>query len=176
MKQHELSVTLAARDSSPTLTGSLATNLTKREDVSTATDYSAAINLNVPLYDGGMTKSKIESARAQLDQDQADEESLRQTITHDIRSAVLTLLNAIDRAKSSELSVKYAEENLSLAQGRYEVGVGGSLEVSDAVSTLASSKYALYQALYDAQIARTSLDEAMGHFPIELTTEVEGSY
>ena len=72
--------------------------------------------------------------------------------------------------------MKYAEENLSLAQGRYEVGVGGSLEVSDAVSTLAASKYALYQALYDAQIASTNLDEAMGHFPVELITEVERSY
>ena len=64
--------------------------------------------------------------------------------------------------------MKYAEENLQLAQGRYEVGVGDPLELSDAVSALASSRYTYYQALYDAQTARANLDEALGHLPPEL--------
>ena len=98
----------------------------------------------------------------------ADEEALKQNISSKVRSASLSLANAIERVKSSEMTVKYSEENLSLAQGRYEVGVGDALEVSDAVSTLASSRYTLYQALYDAQVARADLDEALGHLPIEL--------
>ena len=64
--------------------------------------------------------------------------------------------------------MKYAEENLALAQGRYEVGVGNPIELSDAVSSLASSRYTYYQALYDAQTARADLDEALGHFPPEI--------
>ena len=171
IKRRELEIKVAARDSSPTITGSIGTDFSKREGFSSTTDYNANININIPIEDGGQTKAKIESARAMLEQDKADEESLRQTITRDLRSAALSLTNAIDRVKSSELSVKYAEDNLALARGRYEVGVGSPLEVSDAVSTLASSRYALYQALYDAQAARTELDEAMGHLPPELNIE-----
>ena len=168
LKQRELEIKVAARGNSPTITGSAGTDWSKLEGSSPTTDYTVAVNVNVPVDDGGLTAAKVESARAQLDQDMADEESLRSTIAHDLRSAALNLANAIERAKSSELSVHYAEENLTLARGRYEVGVGDPLEVSDAVSSLASSRYTLYQALYDAQIARTNLDQAMGHLPGEL--------
>lgn len=168
LKQRKLEIKVAARGNSPTITGAIGTDWGKSEGNSPTTDYTVAVNVSVPVEDGGLTAAKLEAARAQLDQDLADEESLRQTIARDVRSAALTLTNAIERAKSSELSVKYSEENLTLARGRYEVGVGDPLEVSDAVSTLASSRYAFYQALYDAQTARTNLDQAMGHLPEEL--------
>ena len=168
IRKSELEVKASARDNSPTITGTLGTDYTKREAVSPTTDYNAALSITIPVADGGLTKAKTASSLAGLEQNQAEEQSLRQTIARDLRSAALSLSSAIDRAKSSEVSVKYAEENLQLAQGRYEVGVGSPLEVSDAVSTLATSRYTLYQALYDAQIARTELDEAMGHLPPEL--------
>ncbi len=168
LRQRELEIKVAARGNSPTITGSVGSDLSKREGSSATRDYNAAVSVNIPVEDGGLTAAKIESARAQLEQDKAEEESLRQNITHDLRSASFSLSNAIERAKSSEKSVQYAEENLELAQGRYEVGVGDALEVSDAVSTLATSRYTLYQALYDAQTARADLDSAMGHLPYEL--------
>ena len=77
-------------------------------------------------------------------------------------------MNANDLARSAEETVKYSEENLELSQGRYNVGVGHSIEVSDAVSALAEAKHTYYQALYDAQTARADLDEALGHFPQEI--------
>ena len=168
LKQRELEIKVAARSNSPTITGSVGGDLSKRDSSSATREYNAAISVSIPVEDGGLTDAKIESAKAQLEQDKADEESLRQSIAHDLRSAFFSLSNAVDRAKSSEKSVQYAEENLELAQGRYEVGVGDALEVSDAVSTLATSRYTLYQALYDAQTARADLDSAMGHLPYEL--------
>lgn len=172
LKQDELNIKVTARGNAATITGSIGTDYTKREGQSATTDYNAAINVTIPVADGGLTKAQVEQARAQLDQDLAEEESLRHTITKELRSSALTLTNAIDRVRSAEASVRYAEENLTLAQGRYEVGVGNMLEVSDAVSSLASSRYTFYQALYDAQVARTNLDEAMGHLPPEIDFNV----
>ena len=170
-KQHELGLKVAARNNSPTITGSMGSDLTKHEGTPATRDYSVGVTVNVPVVDGGETEARIESAKAQLDQDDANMESLRQTMTRDVRSAALSLTNALDRVKSSEVNVRYSEDNLKLAQGRYEVGVGNMLEVSDAVSSLASSRYNLYQALYDAQVARTNLDEALGHLPPEISLE-----
>lgn len=164
----ELSIKNAARAKSPTITGSAGSSLSRREGSGTTNDYNIGVSVNVPVVDGGTMKANIESARAQLESVNADVESLRQNITYSVRSAALSLTNATDRVKSSEASVKYAEENLELARGRYEVGVGDPLELSDAVSTLASSRYTYYQALYDAQTARANLDEALGHLPPEL--------
>ena len=168
LKQRELEIKVAARSNSPTVTGSVGSDLSKREGSNATRDYNAALSVNIPIEDGGLMKAKVEQARAQLEQDMAEEESLRNTITHDVKSAAFSLSNAMERAKSSEKSVQYAEENLTLAHGRYEVGVGDALEVSDAVKALADSRYALYQAVYDAQTARADLDLALGHLPIEI--------
>lgn len=168
IKSDELQIKVAARGNAATIKGQLSNTFSKSERTQSNTDYIASVTVNIPIEDGGETKANVEAARAQLDQDMADEEALKQNISSKVRSASLSLANAIERVKSSEMTVKYSEENLSLAQGRYEVGVGDALEVSDAVSTLASSRYTLYQALYDAQVARADLDEALGHLPIEL--------
>ena len=164
----ELTIKDAARANSPTITGQASTSFSNSERSSSTTDYYAGISVNVPVVDGGETKAGIARARAQLEQTNADADSLRQSITYSVMSAALSLMNANDRARSAEETVKYSEENLELSQGRYNVGVGNSIEVSDAVSALAEAKHTYYQALYDAQTARADLDEALGHFPPEI--------
>ncbi|MCR5347456.1 MAG: TolC family protein [Fretibacterium sp.] len=171
LRARELDIKNAARNDSPTLKGTLGSDLSKREGSSATTNYSVGLNLTIPIADGGATAAGVESARAQRDQTSADLEALRQKVSYGVRSAALSLSNAIERVRSAGASVQYAEENLDLARGRYEVGVGTALELSDAVSQLASSRYTYYQALYDAQTARADLDEAMGHLP----PEIEGS-
>ena len=164
----ELTIKDAARANSPTVTGQASTSFSNSERSSSTADYYAGISVNVPIVDGGETKAGVARARAQLEQTNADADALRQSITYSVMSAALSLMNANDRARSAEETVKYSEENLDLAQGRYNVGVGNSIEVSDAVSALATAKHTYYQALYDAQTARADLDEALGHFPQEI--------
>ena len=169
----ELAITNAARANSPTINGTVSSAFSKREGNNSTENYSAGITVTIPVVDGGEVKANVESARAQLDSVNADAEALRQQITYSVRSAALSLTNATDRVRSAEASVKYAEDNLELAKGRYEVGVGDPLELSDAVSTLASSRYTYYQALYDAQTARAELDAALGHFPPEIDGRIQ---
>ncbi len=164
----ELTIKDTARANSPTVTGQAGTSLSNRQHGTTDTNYYAGVNVNVPVVDGGETKANITRARIQLEQVYADVDALRQSITYGVMSAALSLINAKDRAKAAEEAVKYSEENLELANGRYSVGVGNSVEVSDAVSALADSKHTYYTAIYDAQTARANLDEALGHFPQEI--------
>lgn len=164
----ELTIKDTARANSPTITGQANTSLSNRQHGTTDTNYYAGVNVNVPVVDGGETKAAITRARIQLEQVYADVDALRQSITYGVMSAALSLINAKDRAIAAEEAVKYSEENLELANGRYSVGVGNSVEVSDAVSALADSKHTYYQAIYDAQTARADLDEALGHFPQEI--------
>ena len=168
IKAGELTVKDAARANSPTITGQAGSSFSNREGSSSTTDYYVGVSVNVPVVDGGETKAGIERAIAQLEQTNADADTLRQNITYAVMSAALSLLNANDRARAAEETVKYSEENLELSQGRYNVGVGNQIEVSDAVSALAEAKHTYYQALYDAQTARANLDEALGHFPPEI--------
>ena len=169
LRVREINVKDAARSSSPSITGQLSSNVSNSELKQAATtDYGIRLSLTLPIVDGGAAAAAVASVRAQVDQQTATIDELRHQIDYNVRKAALTLASAIQQVHSSEISVRYAEENLELAKGRYEVGIGNAVELSDAVSQLASSRYTHYQALYNAQAARADLDEAMGHLPPEL--------
>ena len=79
-----------------------------------------------------------------------------------MQQAYLNLKEAEERLPAAELAVKQAEENLELANGRYEAGVGNPIEVTDAQVGLSNAKLSYIQALYDYKVALASLERAMG--------------
>ena len=58
--------------------------------------------------------------------------------------------------------MRQAEENLTLAEGRYEMGVGNVLEVADAVLAFTSAKVSLYQAQHDYSASLAALEKTLG--------------
>jgi outer membrane protein TolC len=68
-------------------------------------------------------------------------------------------------SRSSELaaeSLKAAEENVRLAEKRFDAGTATQLEIRDALLRLTQSQLALLQARVDAVIARADLNRAVG--------------
>ena len=61
-----------------------------------------------------------------------------------------------------EKTVKEAQENLVLAEGRYTAGVGNIIELTDAQVALTSARAQHVQALYDYQTALATLEWAVG--------------
>ena len=55
-----------------------------------------------------------------------------------------------------------AEENFVLATGRYQVGVGSPLEITDAEVSLANARGNYINALYNFKIAKAKIQKAMG--------------
>ncbi len=124
--------------------------------------WSFGAQLNVPLFTGYLTKYQIDEARANLEVLAANESLLRQTIYQDVRQAWLNMREAADRIVVAELSVRQAEENLELANGRYASGVGNPIEVTDALVAASNAKTAHISALYDYKVAQASLEKAAG--------------
>ncbi|MDD3515768.1 MAG: TolC family protein, partial [Synergistaceae bacterium] len=58
--------------------------------------------------------------------------------------------------------VRQAEENLTLAEGRYEMGVGNVLEVADALLAFNSARVSHFQALHDYSTAVSDLEQTLG--------------
>ena len=67
-----------------------------------------------------------------------------------------------ERIDAGKVIVRQAEENLELARGRYEAGVGSSIEITDAMITLNNAKMTYITALADYQVAWANLEKAMG--------------
>lgn len=124
--------------------------------------WSAGLSLSVPLFDGGLTKSKIEGAQADMATASAQYDSLANSVTLEVRRAWESLREANQSLQASMESERYAKETLELAQGRYKAGVGNSLEISDSVEAYATSQTNTILALYDCKYAQLNLEKAMG--------------
>lgn len=124
--------------------------------------WSAGLSLSVPLFDGGLTRSKIEGAQADMTTASAQYDSMANSVTLEVRKAWESLREANQSLQASMESERYAKETLELAQGRYKAGAGDSLEISDSVESYATSQTNTILALYDCKYAQLNLEKAMG--------------
>ena len=125
-------------------------------------DFRVGVTLSVPVFDGGLNDYRISEARASSDGLLASQKKLEQTIHYEVRSSILAVQEAEARIPAAELLVRQAEENLTLAEGRYEMGVGNILEVADALLAFNSAKVSHFQALHDYSKAVSTLEKTLG--------------
>lgn len=125
-------------------------------------NWDVGANLTLPIFSGFLTQSQVAQARANLMVAGANEEALRQDVILQVHAAFSTLQETEERVKTSEVVVRQAQENLDLANGRFQAGVGTSIEQTDAQVTLANAKTARVQALFDYRVAAAALEKAMG--------------
>ncbi|MBA4348612.1 MAG: TolC family protein [Thermodesulfovibrio sp.] len=160
-KASEESIELAKKGYFPVLTGSAAYNWAAQK-FPLEHGWNAGVTITLPIFSGYLTKHQVEESRANLNIAKANEDVLRQQIIFDLQQAYLKLREAEERIPTAELAVTQATENLDIANGRYEAGVGNPIEVTDAQISYINAKTSYIQALYDYKVAQASLDKAMG--------------
>lgn len=124
--------------------------------------WNAGVTLTFPLFSGFLTTHQVAEAKSNLYVLKANEESIRQQILLDVRQAYLNLQAAEASISTTDLTVKQAQENLDLANGRYAAGVGSPIEVSDAFATYVTAQANYTAALYNYKTAQANIEKAMG--------------
>lgn len=157
----EASVRQAARSFFPVLSG-IADYTYRGQEFPLIWNWDVGLNLTFPLFSGYLLKSQLAEARANLTTIEANQESLRQGILLEVRQSYLNLQEAGERVRLSALVVRQAEENLALANGRFQAGIGNSVERTDAQVLLTNARTQQIQALYDYKVDEAHLEKAMG--------------
>lgn len=124
--------------------------------------WNAGVTLTVPLFQGGQTRGRVSEARANLLVLEAQRDTIRQSILLELNQAFADIEGSVARVDVMESTVKKARENLELAQGRYEAGIGPYIEVTDAQLAAVNAETDHIQALYDYQLAAARLLKAVG--------------
>ena len=62
----------------------------------------------------------------------------------------------------AQKTVQQAEENLTIAQNRYKVGVGSPIEVADATEKFKEAKQGYWSALYSHHRSWAALEKVVG--------------
>jgi len=124
--------------------------------------WTAQLSLNIPIFDGFNTTYKVEEAVKNYYTIKAQEETQRQQVALDVEQSYLRVLEARERIKATEAAQRAARENLDLANGRYQVGVGSIIEVTDAQTLYTSAETDRIRSLYDYKIFEAQLARAVG--------------
>jgi outer membrane protein len=120
----------------------------------------AAVTL--PLFEGGLTRYSVSQAKSNLNAASADAEVLRQNITKEVEQSYLDVVSSWEFIRATKQALEAARENLRLAWGRYQAGVGTIIEVTDAQVQFSQADLKYVQALYDYQVNVAKLDKAIG--------------
>ncbi len=145
----------------PTLTGTGRYGYTG-EDFPLNKGWSLLFQVNLPIFSGWSTTYKLKQAKADTAYYQYKEESLKQQISSHIKNLFVQLKEASQRVETLKIALKQARENLDLAMGRYEVGVGSSIEVVDAIVLYEQTNTQYWQAIYDYNVTYAEIEKTIG--------------
>ncbi len=120
------------------------------------------MTLSWPLFQGGQTRGQVREARANATALDAQSEQLAQQIRLELEQARLSVRAAGATLGASEEAADAARERLTLAEGRYQTGVGSLLELSDAQVALTTALGQRVQSEFQLAAARSQLLRALG--------------
>ena len=126
------------------------------------TGISGAISLNIPVFDWGASRSRERQARLRAEIAENERTIASRGFTQQFYVAQAQVASAAARIRLAGIGVTEAQSNLDASIARYRAGEAQIIEVTDALTTLAAQRFALYQAIFDYQTALARLRQATG--------------
>ncbi|MCC6483232.1 MAG: TolC family protein [Armatimonadetes bacterium] len=120
------------------------------------------LSVSIPIFDGGVTRGRIEQAKANLETAKASYDQTDLNIRLDVEQAYVSIQNAEKRLATAQTTQAQAQEALRLAQVRYEAGVGTPVEITDAEVAYTQAQTNVVNARYDVLLAYARLARATG--------------
>jgi outer membrane protein TolC len=118
--------------------------------------------MNWSLFDGQLTKGRVQEARARHERVQIDYEDARRRIELEVRALYSTFVEAREVLDSQQKVIEQATEALRLATARYEAGADTQLNVLSSQTALTDARTVYVQALHAYSVALARLQRAMG--------------
>ena len=110
---------------------------------------SIGLQLQIPLYEGGATSSRVRQAVLNKQKAQDDLDLVRRQTELDTQRAYLNLSSSIAQLKALDQAVISSQSQLDATQLGYQVGVRTSVDVLNAQQQLYSAKRDALQARYN---------------------------
>lgn len=126
------------------------------------TDWTATLNVSVPVFNGFRKRAEVAEARVQLDQARLQVAQLREAVQLEYEQARGERERARAAIEARQRTVEQAQRVHDLTVLRYDQGLATQLEVTDARLALLQSRTNLAQAIADYQIADASVMRALG--------------
>ena len=130
--------------------------------------FSAQLNADQPLYDGGATANNVRASIAEVSAARAELESLEQQVLFDVVTAYLDIQRDQEFVRLAENNVRVIAEQLRASEDRFEVGEVTRTDVSQARARLAEARANLASSQGALETSRQNFVEVVGAQPLNL--------
>jgi TolC family type I secretion outer membrane protein len=124
--------------------------------------WSLTGQLSWNLFEGFFTQNRVKETQALVETARANYETIELQVRLEVEQAYIAVVEADERIGATEKAIESAQENLRLAQGRYDAGVGTILELTEAQLSLSNAEADNVRALTDYRVGLAVLDRVVG--------------
>ena len=118
--------------------------------------------LSVPLLSGGVKEYQVRNAKLEVLKTENNLVNLKNGINLEVEQAQTIYRNGLKSLENQKRNMELAKEVLRVTKIKYEQGVGSSIEVTTAETSLKESQNNYINALYDLLINKVNMDRALG--------------
>jgi len=123
---------------------------------------SIGLQLNVPIYSGGLTSSQVREAYQRLNQSEQLRESQRRQVVQDARNQHRAVNTDVEQVKARRQAIISNQSSLEATEIGYQVGTRNIVDVLDAQRSLYNSVRDYNNTRYDYILDNLSLKQTAG--------------
>ncbi|MHA7848551.1 outer membrane channel protein TolC [Serratia sp. D1N4] len=120
------------------------------------------VSLNLPLYNGGVTNSRVQQAQYNFVGASEQLESAHRSVVQTVRSSFNNVSASVSSINAYKQAVISAQSSLDATEAGYEVGTRTIVDVLNATTTLYNAKQQLSSARYSYLINQLNIKSALG--------------
>lgn len=124
--------------------------------------YRLFFGMQIPIFDGARRQQRTNELAIRLEAQELRQSDLNRQAEQEVRRALLDLATAESAVDIANERVALASLELRQATERFEAGVAGSVETTQAQAVVVSARNALIQARAAYGVARISLYQSLG--------------
>ena len=160
----ESTIRMQKRQYLPTLAASINYNYSAMGDekLSWFPSSTAALSLNIPVFDGFQKRYNIKQSKVTKNMLQLQREDTERNLRIAIRNYNDQMALCIKNFQAANATVEIAEKSYEISEKMYEVGKATLVELNDAQLALQQAQLTQAQAVYNFMVAKASLDELIG--------------
>jgi len=120
------------------------------------------LQLNVPIFSGFRTNSRIQQAQLTRQQSETQLANLKEIVRAQVKISLANVQEARLRIQTQQQTITVAELGYRITRDRWKQGIASRLELTDAELSLTQAKSNYLQAVYDYLTATVELDKVLG--------------
>ncbi|MCM1010190.1 MAG: TolC family protein [Fusobacterium sp.] len=159
VKAMEQSLLFVKRQYFPTLSANVGYGLANTQRY-TNNSMSISVNLSTSFNIFQLQK-EIDNAKIQVESAKNEVKLLSENLYFDVQGAYIDMIQLEKQIPLLETKVRQTLENLELADGRYEVGLGDYIQLQDARVNYNNAQNTYVQTIYKYNVARATLEQAI---------------